>query len=265
MTDATLASPEGRPGPPELTTTTATVPYRVRFDECGPAGLVRTSVLLRYAQDVAWVHSEGLGYDRAWYAERGLWWLVRGVELEVLGPIRLGATVEVTTTVVGFRKVWARRRTETRDVAGTLLAWAHTDWVMTDERGAPTRVPREFEERFGAQPGRFSPTKVALPPTPAHAAEHRFAVRLADLDPMGHANNGAYLDWLEEAALEATGAATAGRLAATPRRYRLEYLAPALPGAALVAAIWPANEAGVLAYRLRDAMGTELLRADARL
>ena len=30
------------------------VPYRARFDECGANGLVRSSALLRYAQDLAW-------------------------------------------------------------------------------------------------------------------------------------------------------------------------------------------------------------------
>ena len=36
---------------------TCSAPYRVRFDEAGPDGLLRTSVLLRYAQDLAWYHS----------------------------------------------------------------------------------------------------------------------------------------------------------------------------------------------------------------
>ena len=46
--------------------------YRVRFDEAGPDGLLRTSALMRYAQDIAWRHSEQLGFDRDWYASRGL-------------------------------------------------------------------------------------------------------------------------------------------------------------------------------------------------
>lgn len=40
-----------------------TVRYRVRFDECSPAGTLRAAVYLRCAQDVAWIHSERLGYD----------------------------------------------------------------------------------------------------------------------------------------------------------------------------------------------------------
>jgi len=44
--------------------------YRVRFDEAGPDGRLRTSGLLRYTQDLAARHSEALGYDRAWYRAR---------------------------------------------------------------------------------------------------------------------------------------------------------------------------------------------------
>ena len=40
-------------------------PYRVRFDEAAPDGLIRTSVLLRYAQDLAWFHSARQGFHRA--------------------------------------------------------------------------------------------------------------------------------------------------------------------------------------------------------
>ncbi|HEU4572465.1 MAG TPA: hypothetical protein VFR93_07240, partial [Candidatus Limnocylindrales bacterium] len=53
------------------------------------------------------------------------------------------------------------------------------------------------------------------------------AVRARDVDPMGHANNAAYVGYVEEA-LTRSGHAT---LAATiPRTYRLAYLRPALPG-----------------------------------
>ena len=177
-----------------------TVPYRVRFDECAPDGLVRSSALLRYAQDVAWVHSERMGFDRAWYAERGLAWVVRAAELAILEPLALGQVVELTTGVTGFRRVWARRRTEGRLADGRLILWGHTDWVMTDVvRGAPSRVPPEFPAVFEVPPGTFEPGRVPLPPTPDAAVRHVSRVRPQDLDPMGHVNNAAYLDYLEEA------------------------------------------------------------------
>jgi acyl-CoA thioesterase FadM len=228
-----------------------TVPYRVRFDECGPDGVVRTSALLRYAQDVAWIHSERLGFDRAWYADRGLAWVVRAAELGVLAPVSLGDTLAITTSITGFRRVWARRRTEARLDGGAVALWGHTDWVMTDARGAPGRVPPEFPARFAVPPGSFEPGRVPLPSTPASAVRLSIRVRPQDIDPMGHVNNAAYLDYLEETVLAAgDGGATGG----VPRRVRLEYVQPAAPGALLAAAAWPhGDEAGTgWAWRLTE-------------
>ena len=121
--------------------------YRVRFDEAGPDGRLRTSGLLRYTQDLAAQHSEALGYDRAWYAARGLTWLVRAAEVEVLRAIPYGVDLLGTTRVVGFRRVWSRRES-TFSLDGEAVAVVRIDWVLLDERGAPTRIPPEFETFF---------------------------------------------------------------------------------------------------------------------
>ena len=261
-------NPTGTWSARSVSTAAAEAAYRVRFDEAGPDGLARASTLLRYAQDVAWIHSESLGFDRAWYAARGLAWVVRGAELVTERPIRTGDVVVVRTEVVGFRKVWARRRTEVRsldgDAAAELLAWLHTDWVMTDQRGAPARVPPEIPAVFDRAPQPFVPLRVELPQTPDHALLHRITVRPQDIDPMGHANNAVYLDWAVEAAglvLEDAGRAVAGRA-------RLEYLTPAGPGDTLAAAAWAfpgdvEDQAGHVdvAVRIRRADGADVLRA----
>jgi acyl-CoA thioesterase FadM len=243
----------------------ATVSYRVRFDECGPDGIARTSALLRYAQDAAWVHSEHLGFNREWYAERGLAWVVRAAELVILAPIPLGATLVVATGVTGFRRVWARRRTEARRDDGTLVMWGHTDWVMTDHRGMPGRVPAEFPGAFAVPPGSFEPGRVPLPQAPPDAVTHVASVRPQDLDPMGHVNNAVYLDYLEEA-LHSAGDAGRRSIAAVPKRVRLEYVAAASPGAMLRGTTWPHEDgrgAG-WAWRLADAgdAGRELARGE---
>ena len=193
-----------------------TVAYRVRFDECGPDGVARTSTLLRYAQDVAWIHSERMGFDRDWYLERGLAWVVRAAELRIMCPIALGATLDITTAVTGFRRVWARRRTEARLADGTLALWMHTDWVMIGERGLPGRVPPEFPAAFTVPPGTFEPGRVPLAPTPPGVAVTRASVRPQDLDPMGHVNNAAYLDYLEEAMIGCGAPGTASDLRDAP-------------------------------------------------
>jgi acyl-CoA thioesterase FadM len=232
--------------------------YRVRFDEAGPDGIVRTSALLRYAQDVGWLHSEAAGLTRAWYAERGLAWVVRAAALAVLEPVPMGVSLDVTTRVVGYQRIWAQRRAECRLPDGTLAGWVRTDWVMIDGRGRLTRVPPEIPEHFPAPLLDEPLLRVPLGEPPPEATTVHLAVRPHDLDPMNHPNNAVYVDWFEEA-LVAAGPAGASAAAARPRELQLEYAAAAAPGADLRGLTWP--DGSGWSFRLTAADGTAVLRA----
>ena len=232
-------------------------PYRVRFDEAAPDGRIRTSVLLRYAQDLAWYHSAYRGFTRDWYRERGLTWLARAAEVAVEGDMRVGDEIVGTTQVVGWRRVWARRRTDFVDAAGTRLAWTNVDWVLLDSRGAPTRVPPDFDKHFWAPEATFPLGRVSLagPPSEAHVPT-TIDVRPQELDPMDHVNNAVYADWIDEAVIREGGTAD---VRAIPRTMRLEYARAVDAGASVLAEAW-SDEPG-WSVRVRDASGTEYLRA----
>ncbi|HYL40985.1 MAG TPA: thioesterase family protein [Candidatus Binatus sp.] len=237
--------------------------YRVRFDEAGPDGRIRTSTLLRYAQDVAWRHSEARGFDRAWYAARGLSWVVRSVSLEVLAAIGMGETLRVTTQVIGHRRIWARRLAEARrlrpgepgsEPAGELAARVVTDWVILDQRGRPVRIPADFGLDF-ASPEVHGDIQRAAEPDGDPDATLRLRVRPQDLDPVGHVNNAAYLDWLEEAHLAARRASAVVGL---PRTSVIEYVWSAGPGDDVEVQSW--SDGHAWQARISNA-STEVLRA----
>jgi acyl-ACP thioesterase len=247
--------------------------YRVRFDEADPDGNLRTSGLLRYAQDVAWRHSESLGFGRAWYRDRGFGWVVRALELELDAAVPLGATLRVATAVVGHRRIWARRLAECRFADGRLAARVTTDWVLLDGRNRIIRIPDDFGVAF-ANPEVRSEILRVPPEAGEPRARHELAVRPSDLDPLDHVNNAVYVDWLEEA-VEASGggrrrsgAASVvpggsdperGGAAAGPRTLRLEYVASAGPGDRVVVELFgPPTD-----WRARITLvdGTELVRA----
>ena len=239
--------------------------YRVRFDEAGPDGSLRTSSYMRYAQDLAWRHSEALSFGRAWYAERSLTWLVRAAELAILADVPMGTTLTARTRVVGMRRVFARRRGEFRLPDGQLAGWVHTDWVMIDGRGAVTRIPPIFGDMFGGDSITGQVGRLALPPTPDGASRHRFMVRPHELDPMDHVNNAVYLDWLEEAILASGGDGQGpAAIAARPRHYRLEYPLAAAAGAEIETSAW-ADDRG-WSHRVVDTTtGLDLFRARLEL
>ena len=235
-----------------------TTPYRVRFDESGPDGRLPASGFLRYAQDMAWRHSTAGGFDREWYASRGFAWLIRAVELDVVGSVEHGQEIHVSTEVLGFRRAWARRRSEFRGGPEERpLAVALIDWVLLNTAGRPVRAPADILQGFpGLAEGTFSPLRVPLPPAPGDALRSAFRVRRSELDPLAHVNNAAYLDYVDEQ-LDLAG--VTGRAAPLPRRYRVEYVAPARAREQLAASTWPAETAWCL--RLQSADGQEVLRA----
>jgi len=228
--------------------------YRVRFDEAGPDGLVRASTLLRYAQDVAWRHSEHLGFDRGWYQARGLGWVVRGLDLELREPIPMGHTLRVSTAVVGHRRIWARRLGECRLADGPLAARVTTDWVLLDSRNRIMRIPADFGLAFTNPEIRSEIVRVG-PPDGVPARTLAVRVRVSELDPLDHVNNAVYVDWLDDALV------AAGWNAATtlPRRARIEYLASAGRGDEVAVELF--GDAARWAAVIRRSDGLELVRA----
>jgi acyl-CoA thioesterase FadM len=239
--------------------------YRGRFEEAGPDGLVRASMLLRYAQDIAWRHSEDRGFDRRWYAERSRWWVVRAVDLRIHAPVRMARTVALGTAVVGHRRIWARRHGEGRTGDGRPVFTIDTDWVIVDDRGRLGRIPEEFGVAFPNPELEGDITRAAIGPTPDGADRLELVVRPHELDPVAHVNNAVYLDWVEEArAAAAIAAGTRTPLDPfdpAPRWVRLEYLASAAPAEAVVVRSW-ATDRGWAARVERASDGTEFLRAE---
>ena len=231
--------------------------YRVRFDEAGPDGHLRSSGYLRYAQDLAWIHSEGAGFGRDWYGSRRLTWLVRAIELDILSETAYGGELVVSTEVVGFRRVWARRLSEFHAHGSERpTALAITDWVLLNARGAPTRVPVEIVDAFVDPLDEYTPLRLDLSPTPAQATTHTLTVRRSELDPMAHVNNATYVDYLDEHFVATTHA---GRRLPVPRRYRAEFIASAEPDDTLTGRAW--EDGPTWCYRVNNDSGLEILRA----
>jgi acyl-ACP thioesterase len=227
--------------------------YRVRFDEAGADGQMRVSSLFRYAQDIAWRHSERTGFDRDWYAERGLGWVVRGVDVELGAAVPMGHTLRLSTAVVGHRRIWARRICECRLADGELAARVTTDWVLLDGRGRIVRIPDAFGVAF--ENPEIEAEIIRVPKSEGSVAStFELGVRESDLDPFDHVNNAVYVDWL----WEAIRAAGPDWRDTTPSRLRVEYIASAARGDSVAIELRGDPSSWVAAMRRGD--GQELLR-----
>ncbi len=217
--------------------------FRVRFDECASDGAARASVCLRYVVETAFAHSTHAGFPLAWYDNRGLHWLVRRVRLDLSHPVPYGALLSVTTEVVGFRRIWARRRNTIQNEHGHLLGHVALDWIFTDQRGTPTRVLPEMEAAFptNAERSRLEVEHLEVGPVPPGVPLQEYRVPPHQTDPRGHMNSAAYLELFEDALAEAHVDPQT-----RPVTYELEYLRPLVPGELIHRCVWPALEGWTL-------------------
>ena len=176
----------------------------MRFDEADANGWLRPSGLLRYAQDMAWRHSTEAGFDRDWYEARGMSWLVRNVKVSLAQPITYGDVLSISTQVIGWRHVWARRRCELRRIGSEdghgvdgLMASVDTDWVLLTATGRPAKVPAEIARYFSIDT-QFARDRIVLPEPDTEPTRLSTRVRPLDVDPMRHMNNAAYVDMIDD-------------------------------------------------------------------
>lgn len=236
--------------------------YRVRFDEADADGRLRPSGLLRYAQDMAWRHSTEAGFDRAWYAERDMSWLVRNVTVSLVEPITYGDVLSISTQITGWRSIWARRHTEVRRVGSdgghagdVVMAEVDTDWVMLTLQGRPAKVPAEMARYFSTDQ-EFARERVRLPEPTDEVTTLSTRVRPLDVDPLRHMNNAAYLDMVDDGLARMP---SRQRLE-SPDLYRVGYVLPALPDTSIDISCWAAGERQI-ACRISAGEGNELTKA----
>lgn len=225
--------------------------FRVRHHECDIHRIVRDATYFRYMQEAAFDASAAAGYGQRRYMAMGRLWLIRETDVEFILPLRYGDAVQVKTWIGDFRRVQSRRMYELRhEVTGELVARAHTDWAFLDRAtGHPTAIPDDLIAAFfpeGAPAEAFSRKRFPdAPPPPPGVVTLRRRVEWRDLDAVGHVNNAAYADYVEDCARQAVAHAgwPIARMSVegfdlATCSLSIDYRHPALPGDELEVATW---------------------------
>jgi YbgC/YbaW family acyl-CoA thioester hydrolase len=256
-----------------------TTSFGVHHCELDAFGELRASTYARLLQQAATEASTDAGFSEEWYARSGTSWVVRRTTISYLHPICASDTVWVRTWVTDFRRVRSQRNyelyVEGRDGA---VAHAQTDWVYVDRpSGRLRRIPEEMIEAF--MPGGTEPPlargNLADGGAPATAFSATRTVEFRDLDAFAHVNNACYLDFIEQAAIDAAAAVGWPLERVTglggcwrPRLHDVEYLAEAFYGDRLRCLSWVTAQEGVDIERhgeiQRAADGAAIARARSR-
>ena len=188
---------------------------RVRLGDASPGGRLRLDATARYLQDVANDDARG-----ALEPEDVNPWVVRRTAIVVHHFPVYGEELELRTWCSGTGSRWAERRTAiTGDQGGHVEAaavWVHIDLAT----GRPKVLSAAFAGHYveSAQ-GRTVRARLVHDDPPAGAAVTRWPVRFADCDVLGHVNNAAYWNPVEEQLAH-------HRDVRAPLRAELEYRTP---------------------------------------
>ncbi|MGH3133431.1 MAG: acyl-ACP thioesterase domain-containing protein [Gaiellaceae bacterium] len=164
---------------------------RIRLSDRARDGRLRLDAVARYLQDVAGDDVEETG----WGAPEHLW-VMRHLRIDVVAPPVEDERVELVTWSSGRATVAAGRR---MSLAGDRGGRVEVDsvWVHLGPDARPARID-DFGVYAETAGERVVSTKLELQEPAAVARRTRWPLRVSDIDLLGHVNNAAYWQAVEE-------------------------------------------------------------------
>lgn len=180
----------------------------MRLSEMDAQGRLRLDAAARYLQDVAGDDVAETGWGAGEHV-----WVVRRTRIDVVAPFSGDESIDLATWCSGVGASAAARRTSLAGDGGGVIE-AESVWIHLDAAGRPARLAGGFFDLYAeAAGGRRVSTRLALPEPPAEADRRRWPLRATDVDVLGHVNNAAYWEAVEEV-LAGEGAEGSGGLTA---------------------------------------------------
>jgi len=177
--------------------------FKLRYREVDRNGFVKTQSWFDFMQEAAAEHATILGAGYSALADRGCFWVLSSLHLEVLRRARIGETLKLATWPGVFRRLYALRHFSFTDGNGAEVARASSQWmILSTASGRPQRteavvpgIPNNTERpvyfEFGAK----------IPVAAEAEAPEIVPVRYSMEDVNGHLNNAGYVgiaqDWLD--------------------------------------------------------------------
>ena len=185
---------------------------RIRLSDRAPDGRLRLDAVARYLQDIATDDVDETGWGTPHHL-----WVLRSIRIDVVVPPIEDDRVELTTWSSGRSSLAAARR---MSLQGDREGRVELDsvWIHLGRDQRPARI-EDFDVYASSAGGRAVTTRLELAEPAPGRLRTAWRLRATDVDVLGHVNNAAYWDAVEER----LGSALDAR---RPFRARLDYRHP---------------------------------------
>lgn len=170
----------------------------LRSCNCDMQGRWKPSDILVAMQEVAGLHSEELGVGTLETHERGVFWIVSRIALEMDRYPMLGETVHIRSWPGTANRLICPRYFAFEDEAGQPLGRASSLWMLLDIEShgiaQVSRLERPFPDTAALGEALPQPGRIRAPGTTPETLLRRAV--FSDCDINRHVNNTRYADWV---------------------------------------------------------------------
>lgn len=164
--------------------------YETRYGDYKDFDYIKTSTLLDIIQDISIRDSDNRGYGIHAMRDMGLAWLMQGINVRFIKPVRTIKPITAGTSVAKIRGVTSERGCILRQ-DGEVVAKSVALWFLLDtEKGRPTRIPKDMINAYDVCDFADDFFVYEKPPI-TECTEPIYSVRVGgrDIDTNGHLNN----------------------------------------------------------------------------
>ena len=167
-----------------------TFEYQTRYGDYKDFENIKVSSLLDMIQDVSTKDSARCGYDMVTLKNMNLAWLMQGINVCFVAPVKTGAAVELSTAVKTLKGTTSARGCFIRQ-NGEVVAKSIANWFLFDtEKNKIGRIPSEMLDAYEFY--KFEDEFFEFKKAPLFEIENpEYFVKIAnkEIDTNGHLNN----------------------------------------------------------------------------
>lgn len=155
--------------------------------------------LFNYMQEVAWVHAEELGFGHEFINNKGMFWVLSRIKVEIESVPKWADNINLTTWPRGADSIFALRDYLFTNNRNETVAKGTSSWLILDQRSLkPQKVSSVLENLYENDKSVLNESLQKIKPEGVKIRSINKTALYSDIDVNNHVNNAIYVSWTSD-------------------------------------------------------------------